>query len=60
VPRCGAIGVSHAEVDDVFAALAGSGFQVACDVEYVRGQPREPSELFHACPNFLLKNSTID
>jgi hypothetical protein len=47
--RC-AVGVAHAEVDDVFAALAGGGFQFACDVEYVRRQPRQPSELFHAFP----------
>ena len=50
VLRSGAVGVAHAEVDDVFAALAGGGFQFTCDVEYVRGQPRQPSELFHACP----------
>ena len=45
----GAVGVAHAEVDDVFAAFAGGGFQLAGDVEYIRGQPRQPSEFFHAC-----------
>ena len=34
----GAVGVAHAEVDDVFAALAGGGLQFAGDVEYVRGR----------------------
>jgi hypothetical protein len=55
----GAVGVAHAEVDDVFAALAGGGFQFASDVEYIRGQPRQPSKLFHACSVQFLCSSSV-
>jgi hypothetical protein len=40
VLRRGAVGVTHAEVDDVFAALAGGSFEFTCDIEYVGGEPR--------------------
>jgi hypothetical protein len=45
--RRGAVGVAHAEVDDVFAAAAGAGFEFAGDIEDVRGQPREAGKFFH-------------
>src|ERR1035437_1329926 len=46
----GAIWITHAEVDDVLAPLARGCLQLTCNVEHIRGQPRQPSELFHACP----------
>ena len=50
VPRRRAVGVPHAEVDDVFAALPRRRLQFAGDVEHIRGQPRQSLELFHASP----------
>src|SRR5580658_9058955 len=44
--RC-AVGIAHAEVDDVFAAAAGGGLHLAGDVEDVGGQALNAGELFH-------------
>ncbi len=41
-----AVGVAHAEVDDVFAAAARGGLELAGDVEDVLGQTREATEVF--------------
>ena len=43
----GAVGIAHAEVDDVFAAAAGGDLHFAGDVEDVGGQTLNAGELFH-------------
>ena len=43
----GAVGVAHAEVDDVFAAAAGGHLHFAGDVEDVGGQALNARKLFH-------------
>ena len=43
----GAVGIAHAEVDDVFAAAAGGDLHFAGDVEDVRRQALNAGELFH-------------
>ena len=43
----GAVGVAHAEVDDVFAAAAGGDLHLAGDVEDVRREALNAGELFH-------------
>ncbi len=47
VARGGAVGVAHAEVDDVFAAAAGGDLHLPGDVEDIRGQALNTAELFH-------------
>ena len=47
VARSGAVGVAHAEVDDVLAAAAGGDLHLAGDVEDIRGQALNAAELFH-------------
>lgn len=41
------VGVTHTEIDDVFATLAGCCLQFAGDVEHIRREPGQPSKLFH-------------
>ena len=43
----GAVGIAHAEVDDVFAAAARGDFQLPGDVEDVRREALNAAELFH-------------
>ena len=43
----GAVGVAHAEVDDVLAAAAGGHLELGGDVEDVGRQALDPAELFH-------------
>ena len=43
----GAVGVAHAEVDDVFAAAAGGHLHFAGDVEDVSGEALNAGKLFH-------------
>jgi hypothetical protein len=38
VRRRGAVRVTHAQVDDVFATTTGGHLQLGSDVEYVRGE----------------------
>ncbi len=41
------IGVAHAEIDDVGAAIAGRGLGAVHLLEYVRRQPANAVEIFH-------------
>jgi len=43
----GAVGIAHAEVDDVFAPAAGGHLHFAGDVEDVGGQSLNAGKLFH-------------
>ena len=43
----GAVGVAHAEVDDVFSAAAGGDLHLAGDVEDVGREALNAAELFH-------------
>ena len=43
----GAVGVAHAEVDDVFPAAAGGDLHLPGDVEDIGGQALDAAELFH-------------
>ena len=43
----GAVGIAHAEIDDVFAAAAGGGLHLAGDVEDISRQALNARELFH-------------
>ncbi len=43
----GAVGIAHAEVDDVFAAAARGDFHLAGDVEDVGREALNTAELFH-------------
>ena len=36
--RCRAVGVTHAQVDDVFAAPTRSHLQLSSDIEHIRGE----------------------
>lgn len=49
VRRGGAVGVSHAEVDNVFTAFAGGGLEIAGYVEDVGRKALEAREVIHAC-----------
>ncbi len=40
--------IAHPEVDDVLTAFACGSLQLACDVEYIRRQPCQPSKFFHS------------
>ena len=51
MPWRGLIGIAHAEVDDVLAALARRDLQLAGDVEDVRRQPFDPRKLLHESIN---------
>src|SRR5215510_12967001 len=44
--RC-PVGVAHAEIDDVFTALAGGILQLRRDVEHVGRQALDSGEFFH-------------
>jgi hypothetical protein len=43
-----AIGIPHPKVNNVLTTLARRGLQLACNVEHIRRQPRQPSKLFHS------------
>ena len=43
----GAVGIAHAEIDDVFAAAAGGHLHLAGDVEDISRQALNTRELFH-------------
>ena len=43
----GAVGIAHAEVDDVFATAAGGDLHFAGDVEDIGRQALNTTELFH-------------
>ena len=47
VPGRGAVGVAHAEVDDVFAAAARGHLHLPGDVEDVGGEALDTGKLFH-------------
>ena len=47
VPGSGAVGVAHAEVDDVFAAAARGNFHLAGDVEDIGREALDAAEFFH-------------
>src|SRR5580700_950741 len=48
VAGSGAVGIAHAEVDDVFAAAAGGDLHLTGDVEDIGREALETAELFHA------------
>ncbi len=59
VLRCRPIGVTHAEVDDIFAAASRGCLQFAGDVEDVRGQAFEARELVQLLSPILVSGSVL-
>jgi hypothetical protein len=47
VPGRGAVGIAHAEIDDVFATAPGGGFEFAGDVEDISGEAANAREFVH-------------
>jgi len=43
------IGIAHAEVDDVGAAVASAGLRAVDLFEHIRRQPADAIKLFHGC-----------
>ena len=46
----GTVGIAHAEVDNVLAAPASRGLELACDVEDVGGKAADTRKFVHGCP----------
>jgi hypothetical protein len=45
--RRGPIGIAHAKVDNVLARAASLHLHLPRNVEYIRREPLNPTELFH-------------
>ena len=50
MPWRGAVGIAHAEVDDIFAAPPCRELQFTGNVKHIRRQPFDAGKLFHKCP----------